>query len=150
MELERKTLLPGLMLCASCVALFGMFLAGRSAWQARASRRIAPHEVTLSNVAAFEKQLLADLPPGTPKREVESYLTQWNIRHSYADEVYGIGGNTFYGTIENIGTWRGLFEASLAILIHLDADDRVKSIESQIVYWHAEAALPLHPDFIEG
>jgi hypothetical protein len=96
--------------------------------------RISPSEVNLSNLDLFEAQLRQDLPVRTPKQEVEAYLTRWNIPHSFADPGIGLGENTFYGTLKNIGVRAGIFMASLAIRIHLDADARVDGIKFRVDY----------------
>jgi hypothetical protein len=97
-------------------------------------KRILPTKVSLSNVDVFEKQMRSDLPPGTAKDEVESYLTRWKIPHSFANSRYPVGGNTFQGEIEHIGERMIIFDTSLAIRIHLDGDEKVDEIKFRLDY----------------
>lgn len=102
---------------------------------AQAQQRIPANKVTLGNVEAFEKQVARDLPVGTPKDNVEAYLIHEKITHSFysSDPIYGPDGNTFQGTIRNIGV-RLIFEGDLAIRIHLNAQDKVDKVWFRIDY----------------
>ena len=100
---------------------------------AMTEKRISPSEVTLSNLDAFEAQMRRDLPIGTPKQDVEAYLTQSKIRHGFTEGRSGPFGPLFQATIENIGR-RVVFTASLAIRIHLDPDGKVDEITFRVEY----------------
>jgi hypothetical protein len=95
--------------------------------------RILASQVTLSNVELFKLQVIRDLPIGTAKEDVESYLTSLMVEHSFADTRSLIDQNTFYGGIENIGFRLG-FPGSLAIRIHVDANDKVDKVSFRIDY----------------
>jgi hypothetical protein len=99
------------------------------------SEFISAEEVTLFNADAFEEQLRRDIPHGTPKDVVETYLFQHNIGYVFepASEFAGPHGNAFYGSIENIGT-RVMFSAHLAIRIFLDPEGRVREIVFRVDY----------------
>ncbi len=92
---------------------------------------IPANEVHFTNLKAFEAQIRRDLPVGTSKAVVEDHLRRIGIPHFYADK--GSGGDTFYGTIKNIGARMG-FEASLAVRIHLDAKGNVDKIWFRVDY----------------
>ena len=114
------------------------FALGGAVWildaKAADAARILPSAVTLSNVETFKEQLIRDIPIGTTKGDVEAYLTKWKIVHSFVDPGSLIDENTFYGIIENIGVRMGLFPASLAIRIHVDAMDKVDRVLLRIDY----------------
>ena len=97
--------------------------------------RILPNQVTLSNVGLFEEQMRRDLPPGSSKVAVESYLTHWSIRHSFVPPgaIYGPDGNAFFAILEDIGK-RNIFTASLAIRVHLDEYENVREIVFRVDY----------------
>jgi hypothetical protein len=95
--------------------------------------RILASQVTLSNVELFKLQVIRDLPIGTSKEDVESYLTNLKVEHSFVDARSLIDQNTFYGGIENIGFRLG-FPGSLAIRIHIDAQDKVDRVSFRIDY----------------
>ena len=69
-----------------------------------------------------------DLPLGTSKAEVESYLDRFGLKYAYVSPHRGLSAG-----IDNIGL-RGPFQPSLAIWIFLDADDRVKEITFRVEY----------------
>jgi hypothetical protein len=91
--------------------------------------RISPSKVTLDNLEAYKAQVRRDLPIGTPKEEVETYLTRGGIPHDYfgAYPIYGRNGNSFQGTLKNIGTYL-IFRANLLIRILLDDQNKVRQI----------------------
>jgi len=76
-----------------------------------------------------------DLPVGTPKADVESYLTRENIPHAFlsADKIYGHDDSLFHAVLRNIGI-RVIFSADLSIWIHIDQNDRLREIRSRIQY----------------
>jgi len=131
------------LIAVSQIALFllglsGIELAGRqegglraeelSGSEAPIEHRILPSEVRLSNLDAFEAQLRKDLPPGTAKTEVESYLGRSGLKHAYVSPH-----RAFSASIDNIGL-RGPFQASLLILIYLGTSDQVKEVAFYVEY----------------
>jgi hypothetical protein len=97
------------------------------------TKHLSSSEVKLSNLAAFEAQVHLDIPLGTPKQAVETYLSREKIPHFFADAGYGDGGNEFYGTLKNIGSRWG-FPANLAIRIHLDQKEKVDKVWFRVDY----------------
>ena len=95
--------------------------------------RILPKDVSLANLAAFEKQFSADLPVGTSKEAVEAYLLRWELPHEFAGRNSPADRNTFFARMENIGL-RLSFPASLVIKVHLSEMDRVERIEYRTDY----------------
>jgi len=93
---------------------------------------IAPNQVTLSNLDSFELQFKRDLPAGTIKKDVDEYLQRRNLRCFFAT-AEGLGKNTFYCRIENIGN-RGGFTADLSIRIHLNSSLEVDDISFRVDY----------------
>jgi len=110
--------LQHLVLCVVGVSLL-------SACAVDPAERILPSEVTSRNANAFEGQVRRDLPLGTPKSDVESYLTGWKIDHSYAPGPRY--ENTFWAAIKDV-KYRGSELAWLVIRIHLNAEERVGQI----------------------
>jgi hypothetical protein len=97
------------------------------------TRRVITSELNFANIDAFESQIRRDVPLGTSKQRVEVYLSRENIPHGLAQPNSGVGENTFYGTVKNVGTRLG-FEASLAIRIHLDQKEKVDKIWFRVDY----------------
>jgi hypothetical protein len=99
------------------------------------STRIDPYEVNLSNLEAFKEQLRRDLPPGTPKEDVETYLTRWRIAHHFSgpNSPARSTRNIFYALIEDIAVLP-IYRVSLQIDIRLDDHDSVKDIEFMTTY----------------
>jgi hypothetical protein len=96
--------------------------------------RIGASDVTLANLDAFKAQLQQDLPIGTPKHEVETYLTRGGFRHLFLDNpVYGQYHKTFQVVLLDIGSRLG-FTTTLNIWIHLDDGDRVREIAFRLQY----------------
>jgi hypothetical protein len=122
----------GVLLAALAAAAF--FTLGNSTISAAVvTKRISSGEVRLSNLDAFEAQIRRDVPLGAPKQRIETYLSQQNIPHLFAEPNSGVGENTFYGTLKNIGARWG-FPASLAIRIHLDHNEKVDKIWFRVDY----------------
>jgi hypothetical protein len=46
---------------------------------------IRPRDVTMTNVEAYEQQVVKDLPMGTPKKDVEAYLAREKIGGFFVD-----------------------------------------------------------------
>ena len=105
-----------------------------SAWAQSNVPRIGASEVKLANLDAFKTQLQHDLPIGTPKDEVETYLTRGEFRHLFLDNpVYGQYDKTFQVVLLDIGSRLG-FTTTLNIWIHLDDGDRVREIAFRLQY----------------
>ena len=94
------------------------------------TERILPSQVTLSNLEAFEDQVRHDLPVGTPKQE-EKTITQEGIPHFFRRRSWPYW-KYVYGTLKNLGVWKGVFMASLAIRIHIDPKERVDAIKFRL------------------
>src|SRR5262245_26563336 len=112
-----------MMLVVTIAASSGFFYEGSAS-----DAQILPGQVTLSNVEAFKQQMRRDLPVGTPKAEVEEYLTRWKILHSFYGPAYGPFGNAFGARIPDIALRLGLFPSDLNIKIYLDASDRLREM----------------------
>ena len=115
-----------------------LFFGGADAFNAcraeqPAAARIAPGDVRWANLDAFEAQVRADLPIGTPKSNVDTYLRGWGIPYGYSEPNTGLGENSFMVTIKNIGPRMG-FTSYLVIRIQLDASKRVSSIDFHVEY----------------
>jgi hypothetical protein len=96
--------------------------------------RIGPNEVTVANVDAFKAQFQHDLPIGTPKDEVETFLTRSGFRHLFIGDHIGVEfDNTFQVVLLDIGLTLG-FTTTLNIWIHLDQADKVRSIDFRLQY----------------
>lgn len=131
----RKSTIIGAAIVALLVS-FAAFIAMHGNDSTSASgvkRHISSSEVRLSNIETFEAQFRQDIPLGTPRRAVESYLVRQSVPHFFTEQGSGLGENTFYGTLRNIGTRWG-FPASLAIRIHLNGNERVDKIWFRIDY----------------
>jgi hypothetical protein len=101
---------------------------------APSAERILPQDVSTRNLEAYEAQFRRDIPVGTPKAEVEGYLTRMNIRHLFLpSSIYGNDGNVFQAVFNDIGTVLG-FQASLGIWIRLDEEDKVREIVFRLQY----------------
>ncbi|MEO3427261.1 hypothetical protein AAFN88_00285 [Pelagibius sp. CAU 1746] len=126
-------MLPGLG-CAGLLALW-LALGSDEVQKGNADGRILPREVTLENLDAFEKQLLRDLPVGTTKQDVETYLKRWEISYTYLppDSGWLEYSNSFYATLDNIGS-RNFLRASLSISIVHDEEDKVRAIWFSVKY----------------
>jgi len=96
-------------------------------------KRISPSEVTLDNLEEYEAQVRRDLPIGTPKEDVEAYLTRCGLPYDSIGPNPLYDANSFQTTIENIGI-RVIFQASLFIRIRLDQQDKVKEILFRVDY----------------
>ena len=98
-------------------------------------QRILPSQITLSNLTAFEAQTLRDLPTGTPRKDVEAYLTRWNIPYTFVGygPIYGPDGNSFLAALKNIGRFN-IFTADLEVWIHLDGDEKVRGVDFRVTY----------------
>ena len=95
---------------------------------AKSAERILPTQVNLSNVELFENQMVHDLPAGTPKEGIDSYLADFKIPHGYWRD-----SNMFFGELDNIGTRMG-FAANLTFQIHLDVESQLETIEFHVKY----------------
>lgn len=130
-----KRLVIGSTIAVLFAALAALFLTiGNSTTSVSVTtKHISASEVRLSNLDAFEAQVRHDIPLGTQKQTVETYLSREKIPHFFADSSYEEGGNEFYGTLKNIGARWG-FPASLAIRIHLDQGERVDKVWFRVDY----------------
>jgi hypothetical protein len=80
--------------------------------------------VTMKNIEEFKSNFVADLPVGTAKSDVVSYLKKNNIQYTYIDKK-----EVFYASIPKIGRYRLIYVTSLFIHINLDESKNLKSIE---------------------
>jgi len=134
-----KRLVIGSTIAVLITALAALFLTvGNSTTSVSVTTKHIPvSEVRLSNLNAFEAQVRREVPLGTPKREVEVYLSKQHIPYGFAEPDPDISDpniqNVFAGTIQNIGTRWG-FPASLAIRIHLDQGERVDKVWFRVDY----------------
>lgn len=94
---------------------------------------ISANEVTLSNLDAFEAQMIRDLPIGTPKASVQDYITRTGLKCSFVEPRGPDWGNLFGCRIENIGHL-GIFSAGLGVGIYLDAKAQVKNLFFRVDY----------------
>ncbi|WP_299398877.1 hypothetical protein [Pelagibius sp.] len=99
-----------------------------------ADERIPPSEVTLENRDAFQEQVHHDLPVGTPKKDVETYLTDLDIAHHFFDGHYGGLGNSFHAVLEDLGMYHG-FKPRLSVWIYLDDKDLVREVRFHTKYF---------------
>jgi hypothetical protein len=136
---DKRSLAIGSTIAVLIAALAGLLLAGVNSNRSEsvATKRISVSEVRLSNLNAFAAQVRREVPLGTPKREVEVYLSKQHIRCGFAEPDPDISDpniqSVFAGTIQNIGTRWG-FPASLAIRIHLNGMDKVDKIWFRVDY----------------
>jgi hypothetical protein len=84
-------------------------------------------KVTMGNVENFKEGFLLDLPKGTSKNEVASYLSRKNISATYLDKE-----KVFYASIPKIGRYRLIYVTSLFIQIRLDESECLESIEFEL------------------
>ncbi len=127
----------------ACAGLLGVLLVQTSCASepkrennvAVSGERILPDQVNLANLEAFEEQMRHDLPVGTAKKDVETYLNRWRIRYGFIDSapIYGPDGNSFHAVLENIGK-RSIFTARLSIWIRLGENEEVREIDFRVTY----------------
>ena len=99
-----------------------------------ADQRIPPSDVTLENLEAFQEQVRYDLPVGTAKRDVEEYLTLWQMPHDFFGRSYGSLGNSFHAVVEDLGLYHG-FIPRLSVWIYLDDKDLVREVKFRTTFF---------------
>jgi hypothetical protein len=122
-----------LAICTACAGPSGWPTSpsGNAQQQSTNAQRILPGQVNWStNLVAFEAQIRHDLPIGTPKNDVETYLTRWSIPHYFVASRFDgdPDGNSFQCMLNDIGT-RIIFQVYLEIWIRLDGDGKVRAID---------------------
>jgi hypothetical protein len=132
---ERKRLtrvLIALLVSSSCGAAFGEECArvpgATGGADAAGAHRMTAKEVHLSNVASFDAQLRRDIPLGTKRVDVETYLEQLAVDFSYVAPHHAYSAGIPY-----VGV-RAVFQASLTFWIMFDEDERVKEVTCRVYY----------------
>jgi len=77
---------------------------------------------------SVENQMLSNLPVGTSFENVKAYLDSSKISYDWYAK-----GNTFYSIIRDVKK-NILSRESIQIIIHMDDNKKVKSIEVKSVY----------------
>jgi hypothetical protein len=80
------------------------------------------------NDRVLQVELRHDLPVGTTREQIDLYLTQRKIGHSYS-----ASDNTIYGLIPDVKKGP-LSSQSIQVIISLDAQQRLKGLEVKSIY----------------
>jgi hypothetical protein len=83
---------------------------------------------TMPTKETVEKQMKGNLPIGTPFESVKAYLDNSKIGYDWYEK-----GNAFYSIIRDVKK-NGPVSESIQVIIHMDNDKKVKSIEVKSVY----------------
>lgn len=75
----------------------------------------------------FREKIVQELPVGTSKKDIERYLTDNNIEHSWVEEE-----KDFRAIVRNVEV-NGLITKSLVIIISIDENSKLSSIKSESV-----------------
>lgn len=119
-----------------CAWTFGALLL--SACGEHRGDRLEAGEVTLRNHEAYEVQLRADLPTGTPKADVARHLASQGVEYHFLDPAYStkhdpLMGNAYVFRLRRIGTTI-LFETDLVCEVHFDPQDKSDNVRCTLDY----------------
>lgn len=88
---------------------------------------LADSRITMKNIENFKSTFNSELPVGSSRADVESYLAKLNLEYSYVESE-----RKFYAIIPKIGRYRIIYESSLLIRVQMDVADKVEKIEYKI------------------